>query len=129
MMSLVCDRRPVMHKGILTLCGYFLCSLTAHAATHHPQDFLNEVRGKPNEGRAIVDHFCANCHASNPLISVGAPRIGHPEDWVVRLKQAPDIVWQHTSEGWHAMPARGGCFECTDEQLKKAILELVGSKE
>lgn len=117
-----------MRKGVLALCGYFLGSFAAHAASHHPQTFLDEISGKSNEGKAIVEHFCANCHAPNPLIALGAPRMGHSEDWVVRLKQDPDTMWQHTTEGWHAMPARGGCFECSDEQLKKAILELVGSQ-
>lgn len=104
-------------------------SSLVYANSHHPQAFLEAIQGTQEEGEAIVKHFCASCHAVNPLIPLGAPRIGHPEDWQERLKQDPKILWQHTSEGFHAMPARGGCFECSDEQLQKAILVLTGSKD
>lgn len=97
---------------------------TVIAATHHPQAFLDEIKGTQGEGQAIVKHFCASCHAVHPLIAVGAPRIGHSEDWAPRLQQDPAVLWSHTTEGYHAMPARGGCFECSDEQLKQAIWVL-----
>ncbi len=91
------------------------------AATHHPQDFLQSIQNSPHEGEKIVQHFCANCHAEKPLIQLGAPRIGCTEDWKLRVKQGLDMLLKHTTEGVNAMPARGGCFECTDEQLKLAI--------
>jgi len=31
---------------------------------------------------------------------------------------------QRTDEGIGFMPARGGCFECTDQQLLLAVLAL-----
>lgn len=103
-----------------------LASFALSAATHHPQAFLDEIRGTKDEGQEIVQHFCASCHGVPALIPLGAPRKGYPEDWKERLKQDPVVFWQHTTEGFHAMPARGGCFECSDEQLKKAILVLTG---
>lgn len=112
------------HKLVFSI-GMF-CTTVVQANSHHPQAFLDSIQGTSKEGQAIVKHFCASCHAPHPLISIGAPRIGHPEDWQERLKQGPKILWQHTNEGFHAMPARGGCFECSDEQLKKAILILTG---
>lgn len=113
-----------MRKFIgLCLCG---ASSILSAATHHPQAFLDEIRGTKDEGQAIVQHFCASCHGVPPLIPLGAPRMGYPEDWKERLKQDPALLWQHTTEGFHAMPARGGCFECSDQQLQKAILVLTG---
>ncbi|MGV3740668.1 MAG: c-type cytochrome [Gammaproteobacteria bacterium] len=109
-------------SAIFGLC--LVLTTSVYASSHHPQAFLDSISGTKNEGQAIVKHYCANCHAAHPLISLGAPRMGHPEDWQERLKQDPKVLWQHTSEGFHAMPARGGCFECSDEQLKKAILDL-----
>lgn len=104
-------------------------SMGAYAAHHHPQAFLDAIQGTSTEGQEIVKHFCSNCHAAHPLIPLGAPRIGVLQDWTARLKQDPKLLWQHTTEGFHAMPARGGCFECSDEQLKKAILVLTGKSE
>ena len=97
----------------------------AEVMTHHPQDFLAEIQGKPDEGKQVVQHFCANCHAVKPLIQLGAPRMGQKEDWLVRLNQGLAILFKHTAEGYRAMPPRGGCFECRDEQLKMAIQAML----
>ena len=95
------------------------------AATHHPQEFLKRIAGSPDEGTQIVEHYCANCHAIKPMIPIGAPRIGQSTDWEPRLKRGFDVIFKHTDEGLNAMPPRGGCFECSDEQLKLAILALL----
>ncbi|ASQ46116.1 c-type cytochrome [Legionella clemsonensis] len=98
--------------------GFFLYS---YSASHHPQEFLESIKGQPDEGKQIVEHFCANCHAVKPLIAIGAPRIEQKEDWEIRLSQGIRRLFQHTEEGLNAMPPRGGCFECSDEQLMLAI--------
>lgn len=95
------------------------------AASHHPQDFLKEVAGAKDEGEQIVQHYCANCHAKKPLISLGAPRMGHVHDWQPRIKQGIASLLNHTNEGINAMPPRGGCFECSDEQLLLAVLAML----
>ena len=105
-------------------CGCFY-SVFLSAASHHPQEFLTSIQGKSDEGTQIVTHFCANCHAVKPLINLGAPRIGQKADWQIRLKQGLEKLFNHTAEGYHAMPPRGGCFECSDEQLKKAIRAML----
>ena len=95
--------------------------LPVYADSHHPQEFLQSITGAQNEGEQIYNHFCVNCHASKPLISLGAPRLGEESDWKIRLKQGMKKLFQHTDEGLNAMPPRGGCFECTDKQLMNAI--------
>lgn len=107
---------------------FIFCFFLNHAVfanSHHPQEFLNDIVGKKNEGALIVQHFCSNCHARKPLIQLGAPRIGITADWEPRIKQGIDKLLQHTDEGLNAMPARGGCFECTDKQLILAIIEML----
>ena len=117
----------VMHWVMLLIGGY-CSSFAAYSASHHPEEFLQSIKGKPDEGQQIVVHFCSTCHAEKPMINLGAPRIGHASDWELRLKQGLKVLLAHTAEGYHAMPARGGCFECSDEQLKKAIKEMVTKK-
>ena len=97
----------------------------AFAASHHPEDFLKKISGSTNEGAQIVQHYCANCHAKKPIIPLGAPRIGLASDWTPRIKQNLDALFKHTDEGFNAMPARGGCFECSDKQLYLAILAML----
>lgn len=99
------------------------------SATHHPQVFLKKIVGTKNEGQQIVQHYCSQCHAVKPLIPLGAPRIGVFSDWEPRINQGMDILLKHTDEGLNAMPARGGCFECSDRQLKLAILAMLPVKK
>lgn len=99
------------------------------AQTHHPETFLNSIQGKPDEGAQIVSHFCATCHDLKPMVNLGAPRIGISSDWLPRLKQGFEVMLQHTAEGYHTMPPRGGCFECDDDQLRKAILAMLPREE
>ena len=100
----------------------------AWSSSHHPQDFLKTIAGSPSEGKQIVEHYCANCHAQKPIIQIGAPRIGNSSDWMPRIKQGLDVLFKHTDEGLNAMPARGGCFECTDKQLWLAIKAMLPKK-
>lgn len=95
------------------------------AASHHPSAFLERIKDAPDEGEQIVQHFCNTCHAVRPVIPIGAPRRGVLKDWSERIKQGKDVLFLHTNEGLRAMPPRGGCFECTDEQLKRAIEALL----
>lgn len=100
-------------------------SINAWSASHHPQDFLNRIKGKPDEGKQIVQVYCANCHALKPVIQLGAPRIGQQADWEPRIKAGMDSLFKRSDEGFNAMPARGGCFECSDKQLMLAIMALL----
>lgn len=110
-------------RGLILIAS--LLAQPIFAASHHPQDFLKQIAGSKDEGEQIVQHYCSNCHAAKPLIPLGAPRIGDSSDWEPRIKQGIDILFNHTDEGLNAMPARGGCFECSDEQLKLAILAML----
>lgn len=102
---------------------------TAWANSHHPAVFLKKITGSNNEGLLIVQHYCATCHAEKPKIPLGAPRIGQISEWQHRLKRGFASLWQHTNEGYGAMPARGGCFECSDKQLRLAIEALLPSNK
>ncbi len=105
---------------------FFHCFFSAiWADSHHPQQFLKSIKGRPDEGKQIYRHFCGTCHAPKPIINLGAPKKGDPQQWQSRLQQGMAVLFQHTNEGFNAMPARGGCFECTDEQLILALTELL----
>lgn len=112
-------------KRLIAVTILCYCFTSSWAATHRPQDFLNSIAGSKTEGQQLVQHYCVTCHSEKPLISLGAPRMGHAEDWGLRLKQPRELLFKHTTEGYGAMPARGGCFECTDTQLLLAIEALV----
>ena len=107
---------------------FFRC-FSLYEDTHRPQDFLNKIKGSKDEGAQIYQHYCVNCHAQKPIIPLGAPRFGETSDWSERLNQNIEVFFQHTEEGLNAMPARGGCFECSDEQLALALVEMLPIKD
>lgn len=113
---------------IIISIGILIASSVSLAASHKPQAFLAEVSGKPNEGQRIVSHFCSVCHAEKPQIPMGAPREGIENDWQERAKKGFVRLCENTANGFGSMPARGGCFECSDKQLELAILALLPEK-
>lgn len=114
--------RAVLLSTLLFGCLFGSC-LQAYA--HNPQQILEGIRGSKNEGEKIVANFCASCHAAKPLISLGAPVIHKVSDWQLRVKAGLDRLLKHTEDGYGVMPPRGGCFECTDLQLKLAIAAML----
>ncbi len=91
-------------------------------AYHSPLSFVKQIEHDPDAGRKIFNEFCSSCHAEKPLIDVHAPRLKDVAAWrAVRQKNQPASRLSITREGSGAMPARGGCFECSDKQLQQAI--------
>jgi cytochrome c5 len=116
----------MLHFRIILL---FAFSFSLQAQTHNPEADLQKMKGKSNEGQLILTQYCLNCHAKKPLIPLNAPTIGDSVAWKPRIKQGIDALFEHTAQGFNAMPARGGCFECTDEQLRLAIEALLPQKK
>lgn len=112
-----------MKRLIFNFCLFFSAFLWAK--NHHPEEFLASIQDKPNRGELIVEHFCSSCHNKRPLIELGAPKIGLSQDWEPRISQGLACLLKHTEEGFYAMPARGGCFECSEQELLLAILAML----
>lgn len=114
-----------------TLLFSMLFAFSSHllAEPHKPQQFLKQIAGKADEGAQIVVHYCINCHGETPLIPLAAPTMHSEKAWELRLKQDFDTIFDHSDLGFNAMPARGGCFECSDQQLLLAILALIPKNE
>lgn len=73
----------------------------------------------PHPGESIYLRSCFSCHASG---TAGAPKVGDAEAWALRMEKGRDALLASTIEGiLPAMPARGLCSDCTDEQLTEAI--------
>ncbi|WP_241972482.1 c-type cytochrome [Aliidiomarina haloalkalitolerans] len=70
----------------------------------------------------VYNQACAACHTSGVL---GAPRKGNADDWTDRLAQGMDVLLEHSINGFNAMPPRGGCMNCTDEEIEAAIEYMI----
>lgn len=88
---------------------------------HFPALFVQQLKNDPEAGKKIYKEFCVACHAKNPVIDVNAPAVGDLKAWKQRRKMGEKQLLEFTIHGTGAMPARGGCFECSDEQLRETI--------
>jgi len=59
--------------------------------------------------------ICSGCHDTG---AHGAPDPSKPEQWTAIRAQSVETVHRHVIEGKGAMPPRGLCVTCPDEQLK-----------
>ncbi len=137
--------RVVWVIGLLMLSGIagFLLSLYQHRGLvvlenndvqvmetyHYPTTFVRQLRGDPNAGEKIFKQFCTSCHGNPPIIAIPAPRIGDKKVWAIKQKMGMQTLLKLTIMGVGAMPARGGCFECSDAQLQETIHYILKKSE
>ena len=76
------------------------------------------VAKSARSGEQVYTASCASCHAIGVL---GAPKMGSASDWAPRLKQGLDSLVKVAISGKGAMPPKGTCMDCSDDELKAAI--------
>lgn len=79
---------------------------------------------EPRSGKEVYDATCGTCHAIGVS---GAPKFGNAGDWAPRVAQGIDVLYTHALEGLNAMPARGLCMNCSDDELKAAVDYMVNA--
>ena len=78
---------------------------------------------KGPSGEETYNKFCITCHASGLS---GAPKMGNAEDWAPRTAKGLDALVASTIEGVPpAMPAKGLCFNCSDDQLRDTVAWMI----
>ncbi len=61
---------------------------------------------------------CAVCHATG---AANAPKTGDVAAWEPRMAKGMDALVASVSNGMNAMPPKGMCFDCSDEDYKALI--------
>ena len=59
---------------------------------------------------------CFACHGTGAL---GAPK--SPDDWAPRIAKGKDTLLEHALNGFNAMPPKGTCMDCSDDEISAAI--------
>lgn len=82
-------------------------------------------KGPPRSGEQVYALQCATCHART---TQGAPRPDDDIQWGKRARQGLAVLLEHTINGYNQqlMPPRGGCGNCSDKELKAAVLYILG---
>ncbi|MEZ8826712.1 cytochrome c5 family protein [Vibrio amylolyticus] len=132
-----------MSQRILTvLFAALLSSTAAYAASVSPEEYdaiaerikpvgsvylagsepvVEEPTG-PRDGNTIYGMFCTACHSSGVS---GAPKTGDAGDWGSRIAKGKDVLAEHAINGFNAMPAKGGCMDCSDDEIIAAIEHMI----
>jgi cytochrome c5 len=74
--------------------------------------------GEARTGEQVYNQFCFACHTTGVG---GAPKKGNAAEWAPRLAKGNDAIWKSVISGLNAMPPKGTCMNCSDDELKGAI--------
>jgi cytochrome c5 len=80
----------------------------------------------PRSGQAVYDAACSACHASGVA---GAPIMGDTDAWAPRIDKGMETLTNHALNGFNAMPARGACSDCSDDEIVAAIEYMVDESQ
>lgn len=80
-----------------------------------------QAAASKSEPTAIENKYNQSCFACHGTGAAGAPRKGDAEAWKPRIAQGMDVMLEHTKKGYKAMPPKGMCFDCTDEEYVDLI--------
>ena len=76
----------------------------------------------PRSGSEVYDAVCMACHTTG---AAGAPVIGDADAWAPRIDKGLDTLVSHAINGFNAMPAKGGCSSCPDEEIQASVEYIV----
>lgn len=78
----------------------------------------------PRTGAEVYDAYCNICHTAGVS---GAPKIGSADDWAPRLDKGMETLYAHAWNGFNAMPAKGMCMNCSEEEIHHAVDHMIDS--
>ncbi|MBA1273128.1 cytochrome c5 family protein [Stutzerimonas nosocomialis] len=81
--------------------------------------------GAAMTGEAVVAKFCNACHGTGLL---DAPKVGDTAAWQARSEKegGMDGLLAKAISGINAMPPKGTCASCSDDELREAIEHMSG---
>lgn len=126
--------------GFVAVVGLAVVSLSSHALTDKQlQDVKARIKpagslclegdascgqpvaaagGKPKSGEEVFNGTCNACHGTGVG---GAPKNGDKAAWKDRIAEGIDTLHTHAIAGIRAMPPKGTCMSCSDDEVKAAV--------
>ena len=120
MLSVKKVAKPPFTKSVLILA-------TALYATATLADISDALQlAQLSDGFNPEQKYMASCFACHSTGAAGAPKVGDgmAVEWEPRLEKGLDAVVANTVNVLNTMPAKGLCFDCTDDDLR-AIVEYM----
>jgi len=76
----------------------------------------------PRSGVDVYNASCMGCHNTGVA---GAPKLGDKAAWSARAEKGIDGLLSTAISGVNAMPPKGTCAACSDDELKAAIEHML----
>ena len=73
-------------------------------------------------GEQVYNATCMACHGTG---AAGAPKVGDKDAWGPRKDKGIDTLLDHAVNGFNAMPPKGTCMDCSEDELKAAIEHML----
>ena len=82
-----------------------------------------------SEGFNAEQKYMASCFACHSTGAAGAPKVGDgmAAEWEPRLEKGLDTIVQNAINGVNTMPAKGLCFDCSDDDIKAIVEYMIDS--
>jgi cytochrome c5 len=82
------------------------------------QAVVSAVTAAVRTGESIYENNCQSCHN---IGVAGAPKMGDVAAWADRLTKGIETVYANAINGIGAMPAKGTCMDCSDDEIIATI--------
>ena len=89
-------------------------------ATPSADDFTLAETTRPAEPQ-LAAKYERSCHTCHAVAGSAAPLAGFVPQWEKPKQQAMATLVTHVRDGYNAMPARGFCNDCSDDDYAKLI--------
>jgi len=80
----------------------------------------------PRSGEDVYTSKCSSCHATG---AAGAPKFGDAGAWAPRIGKGDETLYTNAIGGFNGMPAKGLCFDCSDDEIKGAVDHMVANSQ
>jgi cytochrome c5 len=80
----------------------------------------------PKSGEQVYQSSCISCHGTG---AAGAPKLGDAAAWAPRIAKGIDALLASATNGLKAMPPKGLCMACSEDELKGAVEYMVSKSQ
>lgn len=82
--------------------------------------------GGPLSPEGIYDKYCVLCHKAGVS---GAPIVGNKDSWAPHIAKGMSTMVDHALHGFKAMPPKGTCMSCSDDDIKGVVEYMVNKSK
>lgn len=85
------------------------------------------VASGPRSGEEIYAASCFACHDTG---AAGAPKLGDAAAWTARVdSKGMEMLVANAINGIGAMPAKGACGDCSDEEIAATVEHIIANSK